>query len=301
MQSVAMSLPRQVLPGHFYLITRRCTQRQFLLRPDRETNNAFTYCLAEAAQRYAISVLLPCAMSNHYHAVIFDPLGTYPQFIEHFNKMFARSQNALRGRWENFWSSEQACVVKLVNREAVLDKLVYTATNPVKDHLVDRVDHWPGVNGLQALLKGRSLRAVRPRHFFRATGPMPAETQLTLAIPPELGAAAEVLAELEQRVRAVEAQAAAERQRTGQRVCGRRAVLYQSWRGQPATHEPRRNLRPRIAARNQWARLEALLRNREFIIAYTEARKTWRADATVKFPPGTYWLRRFVNVPVAEN
>ena len=251
-----------------------------------------------------ISVLLPCAMSNHYHAVIFDRLGTYPQFLEHFNKMFARSQNALRGRWENFWSSEQVCVVKLVDREAVLDKLVYTvytATNPVKDHLVDRVHHWPGVNGLQALVKGRTLRAVRPRHFFRANGPMPAEVELTLAIPPELGAAAEVLAELEHRVRAVEAQVAAERQRTGQRVCGRRAVLQQSWRGQPVSREPRRNLRPSVAARNQWARLEALLRNREFIIAYTEARKTWREDATVKFPPGTYWLRRFVNVPVAEN
>ncbi len=297
----AMSLPRQVLPGHFYLITRRCTQRQFLLRPDRETNNAFTYCLAEAAQRCAISVLLPCAMSNHYHAVIYDELGTYPQFIEHFNKMFARSQNALRGRWENFWSSEQICVVKLVDREAVLDKLVYTATNPVKDHLVDRVHHWPGVNGLHALLKGRPLRAVRPRHFFRANGPMPAEVQLTLAIPPQLGSASELLAELEQRVRAAEAQAAAERQRTGRRVCGRRAVLQQSWRGHPSTREPRRNLRPRTAAGNKWARLEALLRDREFIIAYTQARKTWRKDATVKFPPGTYWLRRFMSVPIAET
>jgi len=42
--------------------------------------------------------------------------------------MVARSQNALRGRWENLWSSEQTCVVKLVDREAVLDKLLYTAT-----------------------------------------------------------------------------------------------------------------------------------------------------------------------------
>jgi hypothetical protein len=47
-------LPRPVLPRQFYLITRRCTQRQLLLRPDRETNNAFTYCLIEAAQRYGI-------------------------------------------------------------------------------------------------------------------------------------------------------------------------------------------------------------------------------------------------------
>jgi hypothetical protein len=57
--------------------------------------------------------------------------------------------------------------VKLVGRDAVLDKLVYTATNPVQDHLVDRTHNWPGVNGLPALLAGRSLRATRPLHFFR--------------------------------------------------------------------------------------------------------------------------------------
>jgi biotin-(acetyl-CoA carboxylase) ligase len=73
--------------------------------------------------------------------VIFDRYGRYPEFVEHFHKMLARSQNALRGRWENFWSSEQVCVVRLVGREDVIAKLVYTATNPVKDGLVDRVDH----------------------------------------------------------------------------------------------------------------------------------------------------------------
>jgi hypothetical protein len=39
----AAILPGRVLPGQFYLVTRRCTQRTFLLRPDAETNNAFTY------------------------------------------------------------------------------------------------------------------------------------------------------------------------------------------------------------------------------------------------------------------
>lgn len=140
------------------MITRRCTQRQLLLRPDRETNNAFTYCLIEAALRCEVEVLLTCAMSNHHHTVIYDRRGRYPEFVEHFHKIFARSQNALRGRWENFWASEQVCVVRLVDRNAVMDKLVYTATNPVQDHLVDRVHHWPGVNGLAALLAGRSLR-----------------------------------------------------------------------------------------------------------------------------------------------
>jgi REP element-mobilizing transposase RayT len=295
-----MSLPRQVLPGQFYLLTRRCTQRQFLLRPDAATNNAFTYCLIEAAQRSKVEVVLPCALSNHYHAVIFDRWGRYPEFVEHFHKMFARCQNALRGRWENFWSSEQVCVVKLVGRDDVMNKLVYTATNPVKDGLVDRVDHWPGVNGLHALLTGESLRAARPWHFFRPDGTMPKTVEMRLGIPAELGPEAEVLEELRQRVTAAVASLEAERQRTGRRVFGRRAVLQQPWWGQPASVEPRRNLRPRIAARSKWARIEALLRNRRFLVDYATARADWQDGIAVVFPVGTYWLRRFASVPISS-
>jgi putative transposase len=269
-------LPRQVLPRQFYLITRRCSRREFLLRPDPATNNAFLYCLINAALRYEIDVLLPCVMSNHYHAVIYDRAGRYPEFIEHVHKLVARSQNALRGRWENMWSSEQTCVVKLVGREAVMDKLVYTATNPVADHLVERAHHWPGVNGLTALLSGRPLRATRPLHFFRADGAMPEAVELALTLPLELGPADAVLAELRDRVRAVELARAAERQRTGGRVQGRRAVLAQSWRDRPASSEPRLNLRPRVASRSKWARIEALERNRAFAVAYASARECWR-------------------------
>ena len=291
-------LPRPVLPRQFYMITRRCTQRQFLLRPDTQTNNAFLYCLIDAALRTEIDILLPCAMSNHYHAVIYDRAGRYPEFIEHFHKLFARSQNALRGRWENFWSSEQTSVVRLVDREAVLDKLVYVAANPVADHLVERVHHWPGVNGLPALLSGRPLHATRPLHFFCPTGGMPEELGLTLTIPPALGPAADVLAELRARVQAVEAERAAERHRTGGRVLGRRAVLTQPWRASPTSIEPRRNLRPDVASPNKWARMEALLRNRLFLGDYLCARERWRDGIVVSFPPGTYWLRRFASVPI---
>jgi len=292
-------LPRQVLPHQFYMITRRCTQRQFLLRPDAATNNAFLYCLIDSALRCEIEVLLPCAMSNHYHVVIFDRAGRYPEFIEHFHKLLARSQNALRGRWENFWSSEQTCVVRLVDREAVLDKLAYTAANPVLEHLVERAHQWPGVNGLSALLNGRAMRARRPLHFFRPSGGMPDELEMPLTIPSELGPAAEVLSELRDRVHRLELERAMERQHTGRRVLGRRMVLAQSWRSQPESHELRRNLRPRIATRSSWARVEALLRNREFVLEYADARARWREGAAAVFPPGTYWLRRFASVLVS--
>ena len=105
-----MSLPSEVLPGRTYMVTRRCSERCFFLCPAHETNNAFIYCLALAAAR----------------------TGVQHEFV-------AKSQNALRGRFENFWSSEQTSVVRLVEPNDVIDKMLYALTNPVKDPLVDHV------------------------------------------------------------------------------------------------------------------------------------------------------------------
>jgi hypothetical protein len=105
-----------------------------LLRPDPATNNAFLYCLIAAAVRCEIGVLLPCAMSNHYHVVIFDRAGRYPEFIEHFHKLLARSQNALRGRWENFWSPTPAGVSVAWSRPHVGQRPARPASTAVERH-----------------------------------------------------------------------------------------------------------------------------------------------------------------------
>ena len=291
-----MSLPREVLPGQTYMITRRCTQRQFLMRPDRETNNAFVYCLAEAAARFGIEVLFTAAMSNHHHTGIYDPEGNYPAFIERFHKLFAKCQNALRGRWENFWSSEQTSVVRLVDPTDVVEKMTYALTNPVKDGLVERAHHWPGVSSLGSLKHGSPMVAWRPKHFFREDGTMPESVSLAFAKPrgfeqlstPEF--AALVLA----RVRQAEELAAVERRREGTRVLGRKAVSGQRWSQRPASREPRRELSPRVAARSTWSRIEAIMRNKAFRDAYLQARALFiKGVRHVLFPAGTYWLRRF--------
>jgi ABC-type Fe3+-hydroxamate transport system substrate-binding protein len=54
-----------------------------------------------------------------------------------------------------------------------------------------------------------------------------------------------------------------------------------------------------VAARSQWARIEALRRNRVFLVDYAVARACWQDGEAVTFPIGTYWLRRFANVPIA--
>jgi putative transposase len=297
-RSEGMSIPREVLPGQTYMLTRRCTQRQYLMRPDPETNNAFIYCLAVAATRYRIQVLFTMAMSNHHHTGIHDPDGNYPAFLEHFHKLFAKCQNALRGRWENFWSSEQTSVVRLAEPSDVLDKLTYALTNPVKDGLVERAHHWPGVTSLDPTLRGTTLSASKPKHFFREDGPMPETISLSISRPPgfERLAPAEFAELVAMRVRQVEDTVLAERRRTGARVLGRRAILAQRCTDRPGSHEPRRGLSPQVAARSRWSRIEALLRNKTFRAAYAAARTAFISGVRdVLFPCGTYWLRRFAN------
>jgi len=282
------------------MLTRRCAMRMFLLRPDAVTNETFVYCLGEAALRFGIEILLPSVMSNHHHTVLFDRYGLIVEFMEHLHKMLAKAMNAHRGRWENLWSCEPPCLVRLTDPDDVLDKLVYAATNPVKDGLVERAHHWPGVNGLSALLDDRPLEARRPAQFFRANGKMPEHVVLKLTIPPELGDPDEFRRRLRERVAAEEARFAEERRRAGKTVLGRRAVLLQSWRDCPTSREPRRRLRPRIAARCIWRRIEAKQRCKVFLAAYRAARADWLAGLETAFPVGTYWLRRFANVRIAD-
>jgi putative transposase len=298
-----MSVPRQIIAGRVYMVTRRCTQRQFLLRPDAATTNAFFYCLAFAAQQTNMDVVAFLAHSNHHHTVVLDRDGRMPEFLERFHKLFAKHQNALRGRWENFWASEATSVVELPNRDDVLAKMTYVLTNPVKDHLVERAHHWPGASSLRANLRGRALHASRPLRFFRRDGDLPESVTLECIRPPGYESLTQEAwrALLAGKIREVEAAAALSRANRGFRILGRARVLRQRPTDRPASREPRRQLSPRVASLNKWARIEALRRNKTFVAAYQHARILWQAGLDALFPVGTYWLRRFAGVPVTQD
>jgi putative transposase len=295
-----MSLPRQIVPGRVYMVTRRCTQRQFLMRPDPETTNAFIYCLALAANGAQMKVVAFLAHSNHHHTIVVDTYGRMPEFLEAFHKLFAKHQNVLRGRWENFWAAEATSVVELLGREDILAKMTYALTNPVKDHMVKRADRWPGASSLRANLDGRIVHAHRPQLFFRKDGDQPESVTLSCERPPGFEGLGpkEWRALLEEKVRAVEVTAAEDRRARDVQILGRVNVLLQRPTDCPESREPRRQLNPRVASLNKWARIEALQRNKTFIAAYRMARALWQTGLDAIFPHGTYWLRRFAGVAV---
>jgi len=269
------------------------------MRPDAETNEAFIYCLAVASERYDIDVLFTVAMSNHHHTGIYDRHGNYPAFLEYFHKLFAKCQNSLRRRWENFWSNEQTSVVRLVRAEDVLSKLVYSVCNPVEAALVEHALCWPGVSSLRPVLEGRPLMAKRPAHFFREEGSMPEVATLTFVRPQEFAGLSERAwtSLIAARVKEREKKFRLERAESGKRVLGWREVLKQRWSSRPKPAERSRKLSPRVASKNKWRRIEALLENKRFLQAYRDARVALQAGIrTVLFPRGTYWLRRFAEV-----
>jgi putative transposase len=283
--------PRRVLPDQFYLVTRRCIERRFLLRPDKHITNAIAYCMADAAKRSGVIVLLSTVESNHHHTVIYDRYGRFPKFIEHFHKMVAKCVNAARGRRENLWASTETCVTQLLDYETILDKLAYVAANPAKDDLVERSIDWPGLNGYRHLRERKTLRATRPSFFFRSDRGWPDELDLTFTIPPELGDIEEVLAELDTRVAALEAEARRRRNAANKKVLGTAGILKQRWNASSTSVEAPRVLRPRYAGRRD-TRIEALQEFRSFLVAYREARLCWIAGKSCLFPAGTYWIAR---------
>src|SRR5688572_20218845 len=159
--TAAVSEPRRIIPGSFWMVTRRCLERRFFLRPDKDTTNAFLYVLAVAAERTGVQVVMVSVLSNHHHCVVYDPEGRVCQFMQYLHGFVARVVNYQRGRYDAFWSADAACLVELGNRADLVRLAVYAAGNPVKDNLVARVADWPGLNGLDALVTGTPLVATR--------------------------------------------------------------------------------------------------------------------------------------------
>ncbi len=289
-----MTAPRQVLPGTTYLLTRRCTQRQFLLRPGRVVNETFLYVLALAARRYGVRIHAFCVLSNHYHLVLTDPHARLPAFGQFLDAIVARALNASLGRWESFWAPNSYSAVTLATPEDVLAKAAYTLANPVAAGLDRSGKSWPGLwSGPDAV--GATIEARRPAHFFDPKGYLPESVSLELTAPPGFesteafrGGLSAALAERE----------TAERQ--GKHFLGATRVMTQKRTARPAPGEPRRQLGPRLAARDKWKRVEVLGRLKEFLSAYREA---WEARKTgalaVLFPAGTYLLRVQHRVPCA--
>jgi REP element-mobilizing transposase RayT len=291
-----MTAPRRIVKGVTYLVTRRCAGRQFLLRPSPMTRAIFLYVLAVAAERFGIQVHAFCVLSNHWHAIITDRDARLPAFEQYLDSLVARAVNASLGRWESFWAPSSYSAVALTSPADVLDKTAYVLANPVAAGLVRTGREWPGLWSSPESIGRERIVATRPKVFFRQDGQMPEQAALVLVPPPGFSAE-EFRGKIESALAHLEERAANDLAAEGRGVLGAKAVLAQRVTSRPAGGEPRRQLNPRVAARDKWKRIEALARLTEFLKRYRAEWKKRRAGKPHEFPVGTYHLRVFHDVP----
>jgi REP element-mobilizing transposase RayT len=297
-----MTVPRQVLAGATYLVTRRCSERRLFLKPSEATTGIFLYVLAIAAQRYGVLVHAACVLSNHYHLLLTDPDARLPAFMQYLDSLVARAVNASLGRWEGFWSSEASySAVSHGSTEDVVRKAAYILANPVSAGLVRDGREWPGIWTAPEQLGSATLIASRPKTFFRAHGSLPDSAELVLTLPPGFQSAQDFQVRVEAAILELDAERRRELGSRKRTFLGRARVLAQKPFTRPTSGEPRRTLNPRVAARDKWKRIEALFRLTAFLRAYREARAQMRAGTRdVVFPEGTYLLRVQYGVRCAE-
>lgn len=287
-----MTAPRQVLPGTTYLVTRRCSQRQLLLRPSASTNAIFLYVLALAARRYGVLVHAFCVLSNHFHLVVTDPDARLPAFEQYLDGLVARAVNSTLGRWESFWAPSTYSAVALQSPADVVNKIAYVLANPVAAGLVSRGADWPGLWSAPDAIGGLPVMARRPSVFFRPNGRLPEAIELPLEPPPGFASPESFRESIRSALAALEDAARRKLALDGRGVVGAARVLAQIPRRRALSEEPRRGLRPRVAARDTWKRVEALSRLMDFLREYRDAWKARRAGVLdVVFPAGTYLLR----------
>jgi len=226
-------------------------------------------------------------------AVARRPPGAETAFYRWFFESTAKCLNALYGRTENLWATEVPSDVKLPDGESQLAKLVYTLTNPVAAGLVERSRTWPGVHSC-GLDPRQPFPVERPVGFFRAEGPVPPSATLEVKSLPAWAhlSREDYRALLDRTIAEREAPLAADRASARRTVLGPRRVLAQSPFDTPATHAPRRQISPRVASTNKWARIEALQRLKAFLEHYRRAWAAFRSGVRdAVFPPGTYAMR----------
>jgi putative transposase len=301
-----MSQPRHVVPGITYLITRRIMRRHLLLRPDAAVTQVLLYALAISARRYGLQVHALCAMSTHLHLVVTDVEGVLPRFLQFFHRIVALCIKVLR-KWEGpVWDHESTSVVRLLTREAMVEKIAYVLANPVAAGLVRHAREWPGAKVDVSAMGRGMLRAKRPQGYLDPENPQwPEEAALPIHLPPSIGQnEAEgfrraVAAELERQ----EALAHREVQRRGLHFLGAERARMVSPYERATSFEAVRARNPTFAVGREqgsaWRGAAAAVR--AFRASYRAVLERWCAGVrSAIFPAGTWWMRMFHGAGVSD-
>ena len=298
-----MTQPRRRLPGTAYFLSPSCERHEFRLKPTPQTKAAFAFTLVEAANRHGIDIIAVMQMSSHYHAVVYDRLGTLSDFMRDFHGVMARF-GSWRDKVENtkFWSGQESEAVEIGDIDALVDCTAYALANPTKDFIVERPEQWVGVmTPVETLGLASAQVFLRPKDFFDPDGMTSDGVMLCSDYPSELEGLLpqeqfreRVKARLEEYIAKAKVEVEAGRRKFLGVKKAMRLSVWHSARAMSGESSSGTRPRRRVAAATQ-GRIQAMLEQLlEFRRAHRLAREAMsRGLRHIMFPAGTWFAWRF--------
>lgn len=293
-----------VKPGKVWATDRRTTRRYFLFRPDESGRiaQAFWYCLAYCAGKYAMEVHAALLMSTHPHLVCSDPEAQQPRFKMEFHRLLALCVKAILGWPEEVFNKSKGGEHEPVTPRAMVKAIAYLIANPTMAFAVRYSRDWPGPKTRPEDVGNLVVRVKRPDAYFAKDNPQwPDELTLKLTMPAMLEDAYGVegaRARIAEEVKRLEREALEESRKRGVAFRGVRRVLRTPYTARARSYEAFGTLNPRFsAAGDPEAAARCVRELRQFDRDYEPAlAKLAAGDRKALFPFGTWWLRVHLGV-----
>jgi REP element-mobilizing transposase RayT len=241
-------------------------------------------------------------LSSHYHLLLWVPdARSMARFMGYFQTNAAREVARLTDWPDGIWSDRYTSIPVSDEPAAQVDRLRYVLAQGVKDGLVARVEEWPGISMIRAVLEGEPLRGTwfnrtleyraRLRRKREDSEPESFPSQETVSLsqlPCWRHLSPEVYGELVAGlVREIEADAAAERKLTGREPLGQEAILRQHPQTRP--EKLKKSPAPLFHAASKEARQGLRAAYGLFLAAFREAAERLKAgDRLARFPNGCF-------------
>jgi putative transposase len=293
--------PRMLLPGTTYLVTQTVHDRRFLLMPSPVVNEVVLYCAFRAAAVTGVDIHWLFVHTNHIHLGTTDPSTELSAFMQTMNRLIAKcliehyEHTHPNEHLDAIWSRRSFSDVKLLTPNAVLQEMVYSLTNPVKDGIVRDYRRWPGVCSRPSDWAGEVRFAPRPRLFFDQSNDAWASVPYRFTVPPMLRdrPLERLIADVDALLRDEQQALCATHEAEGRSFRGLDAVLAADPFDSPTSRRPKGRTNPTVAAGGDRDMLRAGIRLvRSFRELYREAWRAYRAGARdVLFPAGTLKMR----------
>jgi REP element-mobilizing transposase RayT len=289
---------RQFDPQTIFFITSRTTQSRFLMAPSDKTNELIGGILARAVRQCEVELFAYVFTSNHFHAMVRAPSAiAMSRFMQRLQSNIAVKVGRFVG-WRGRFFGRRYSAEAIVDEGAQVERLTYILSHGVKEGLVSRCQHWPGLSCAQALLEdGRAsvhswrnwtlrwkMEVSEDLSVDRFSAQCPSETEVLELTP--LPCWATLTARERSRLVAqlvAEIDAAAPNPTT----VNTRHISDQNPHGAPikSKHSPR----PKAHASTKRLWLEAVQRYKHFLSDFRRASREWLSGAfDVEFPPNSF-------------